>query len=74
MAETIRRDAPIEHQTDRIGDVFLGDGIDQDGSMFLSQQQGLRSRGYRGVYLSGQERRVQYYRQVIDEYIEGVRP
>jgi phenylpropionate dioxygenase-like ring-hydroxylating dioxygenase large terminal subunit len=73
MATTVRRDEAVEHQTGRIGDVFLGGGIDQDASVFLSQQLGLRSRGYRGAYLALQERRVQYYHQVIDEYIDGTR-
>jgi phenylpropionate dioxygenase-like ring-hydroxylating dioxygenase large terminal subunit len=73
MADAVERDAKVEHQTGRLGDIFLGGGLDQDASVFLSQQQGLRSRGYQGVYLSGQERRVQYYHQVIDEYISGKR-
>jgi phenylpropionate dioxygenase-like ring-hydroxylating dioxygenase large terminal subunit len=74
MAESIRRDDPVEHQRGRLGDVFLGGGIDQDVSVFLSQQKGFRSRGYRGAYLSNQERRVQYYHQVVDEFISGTRP
>ena len=41
--------------------------------VFVSQQRGLRSRGYRGVYLSHQERRVQFYHQVLDEYLAGER-
>jgi hypothetical protein len=73
MAEAVKRNEEVEHQTGKLGDVFLGGGLDQDASVFLSQQRGLGSRGYRGVYLSGQERRVQYYHQVIDEYIAGKR-
>ena len=38
------------------------------------QQLGFRSRGFNGVYLSGQERRIRRYHEVIDDYIEGVRP
>ncbi len=72
MAET-NRNAAVEHQRGKLGEIFLGGGIDQDASVFVSQQLGLRSRGYRGAYLSHQERRVQYYHQVIDEYIAGVR-
>jgi len=73
MAEAVRTDEKVEHQTGKLGDVFLGGGLDQDAAVFLSQQQGLRSRGYQGVYLSGQERRIQYHHQVLDEYIAGKR-
>jgi len=73
MSGKVKRGAPVEHQTGRLGDVFLGGGIDEDASVFLSQQKGFRSRAYRGVYLSNQERRIQYYHQVLDEYISGER-
>jgi len=64
---------PAQHKTGRYGEHSLGPGIDQDASVFESQQRGLGSRGYAGVYLSHQERRVQYYHQVIDEYLAGER-
>ncbi len=73
MASNASRHEPVEHQRGKLGEVFLGGGVDQDVAIFRSQQQGFRSRGFRGVYLSGQERRVQYYHQVIDEYIAGAR-
>jgi hypothetical protein len=69
MASETRRSDSVEHQRGKLGDIFLGGGLDEDASVFQSQQQGLRSRGYRGVYLSRQERRIQYYHQVLDEYI-----
>ncbi|MFT7549577.1 MAG: hypothetical protein ACI9VI_003437, partial [Candidatus Azotimanducaceae bacterium] len=40
---------------------------------FTEQQLGLRSRGFSGVYLSGQESRVRRYHEVIDDYIAGRR-
>jgi hypothetical protein len=41
--------------------------------VFLTQQTGFRSRGFKGVYLSDQEKRVQRYHELIDDYIEGRR-
>jgi len=70
MSDTVRRDAEVPHQRGKLGDVFLGGGIDEDASIFVSQQQGLRSRGFRGAYLSHQERRVAWYHQVIDAYLK----
>ena len=61
-----------EHVTGRYGEVDVN-AMDEDTAVFPIQQRGLRSRGYQGVYLSSQERRVQYYHQVIDEYIAGAR-
>ena len=74
MAETVRPDTQVEHQRGRLGDVFLGGGIDEDASVFVSQQQGLRSRAFKGAYLSHQERRVCWYHKVIDEYLDDTRP
>jgi phenylpropionate dioxygenase-like ring-hydroxylating dioxygenase large terminal subunit len=73
MASDAKKDDVVEHRRGQLGDVFLGGGIDQDVAVFRSQQQGFRSRGFRGVYLSHQERRVQYYHQVLDEYLDGTR-
>lgn len=73
MAEKVRRDDVVPHQEGKLGEIFLGGGIDEDASVFVSQQQGLRSRAYKGAYLSHQERRVQYSHQVLDEYLEGTR-
>ena len=43
---------------------------DQDIAISIMQQLGLRSRGYRGGYLSGQESRIRRFHDVIDSYIE----
>jgi hypothetical protein len=73
MSERASRAEPVEHKRGKLGEMFLGGGIDQDASVFVTQQRGFNSRGYRGAYLSHQERRVQYYHQVLDEYLEGKR-
>ena len=48
--------------------------IDQDMGVTSGQQLGLRSRGFKGVYLAKQEHRIRRYHEVIDEYIDGTRP
>ncbi|RMF78029.1 MAG: aromatic ring-hydroxylating dioxygenase subunit alpha, partial [Planctomycetota bacterium] len=53
---------------------FIGPGIDQDVAVFVTQQRGFRSRGYKGVYLSNQEKRIRRYHELIDDYIEGRLP
>ena len=44
----------------------MGPGIDQDVSVWLGTQKGLRSRGYKGDYLAWQERRVRYFHDNLD--------
>jgi phenylpropionate dioxygenase-like ring-hydroxylating dioxygenase large terminal subunit len=73
-AGPVARDTPVEHEVLNFGDKSIGLAMDQDMSIVTGQQLGFRSRGYRGVYLSGQEARVRRYHELIDEYIEGVRP
>jgi phenylpropionate dioxygenase-like ring-hydroxylating dioxygenase large terminal subunit len=74
MADLVRKDDEVPHQRGRLGEICLGGGIDEDASVFVSQQRGLRSDAWRGAYLSNQERRVQYSHQVLDEYLDGIRP
>jgi hypothetical protein len=74
MSDLVRRDAEAPHQRGRLGEIFLGGGIDEDASIFVSQQQGVRSRAWQGAYLAHQERRVHYYHQVLDEYLAAERP
>ncbi len=52
----------------------MGLGIDQDLSIVTGQQLGFRSRGFEGAYLAGQEARIRRYHEVLDEYLQGVRP
>ena len=51
----------------------IGPGIDDDVRVFVTQQRGFRSRGFKGVYLSKQEERIRRYHELIDDYIEGRR-
>ena len=52
------------------GEQSMGLIPDQDIAISIMQQLGLRSRGYRGGYLSGQESRIRRFHDVIDSYIE----
>jgi phenylpropionate dioxygenase-like ring-hydroxylating dioxygenase large terminal subunit len=56
------------------GDKSLGVVLDGDAWVMAGQQEGMRSRGYRGAILAHQERRVAQYHDVIDRYIAGFRP
>ncbi|MGI9324768.1 MAG: aromatic ring-hydroxylating oxygenase subunit alpha [Pseudomonadales bacterium] len=73
MVGLIARDAEPEHIVFEVGDVSMGKTIDEDISVFVRQQLGFRSRGFKGVYLSNQESRVRRYHELIDDYIEGRR-
>jgi phenylpropionate dioxygenase-like ring-hydroxylating dioxygenase large terminal subunit len=59
----------IDHASESIGP-----GIEDDMSVFISQQRGFRSRGFVGVYLSAQEKRIRRYHEIIDDYIAGRLP
>ncbi len=56
------------------GAVQVGPGIEDDVRVFVTQQRGFRSRGFKGVYLSNQEKRIRRYHELIDDYIEGRQP
>lgn len=56
------------------GEKSLGIVLDGDAWVMVGQQLGMRSRGYRGALLAGQERRVGQYHDMIDRYIAGYRP
>ena len=52
----------------------IGPGIEDDVRVFVTQQRGFRSRGFKGVYLAKQETRIRRYHELIDDYIEGRLP
>ncbi len=52
----------------------IGPAIEEDVQVFVTQQRGFRSRGFKGVYLAKQEERIRRYHEMIDDYIEGRRP
>jgi hypothetical protein len=73
-AGLVERDAIVEHEVFEAGSQTMGLTIDQDMSIFPAQQMGMRSRGYQGSYLAGQESRVSRLHELIDDYIAGKRP
>jgi phenylpropionate dioxygenase-like ring-hydroxylating dioxygenase large terminal subunit len=59
-----------EHRHSVYGDgVSLGFVADQDLSIGTSQQMGLNSRGFKGCILSYQEKRVQRFHELLDDYV-----
>ena len=52
----------------------IGPAIEEDVAVFVTQQRGFRSRGFKGVYLADQEKRIRRYHELIDDYIEGRLP
>ncbi len=48
----------------------IGPAIEEDVAVFVTQQRGFRSRGFKGVYLANQEKRIRRYHELIDDYIE----
>lgn len=69
MRDWVSIDHLAEHQTGVAGEVSCGPGIDQDVSIWSTQQQGLRSRGFRGEYMPWQERRIKFFHDQIDRYL-----
>jgi hypothetical protein len=47
--------------------------MQQDYGMFGRQQRGMRSRGFSGLRLMTQERRIRKVHEVIDSYLERER-
>lgn len=62
-----------EHLVFDYGEQPMGIIPDQDVAITTGQQLGVRSRGYRGAYISGQETRIARFHEVIDDYIAGKR-
>ena len=71
MRDWVSVDHQVEHQRGKVGEVSCGPGIDQDVSIWSTQQKGLTSRGYRGEYTPWQERRIRYFHETLDRWIEG---
>ena len=64
-------EAPLEELT--YGGDSVGDFVDEDLSVAVHQQRGLRSRGYRDACLAEQESRVRRFHEVLNDYLEGRR-
>ena len=69
MKDWVSVEHQVEHQTGIAGEVSCGPGIDQDVAIWNTQQQGLRSRGFRGEYMPWQERRIRFFHDNIDKLI-----
>jgi hypothetical protein len=74
MLGPVERDAEVPHVVYKFGEEVMGMTITQDIAVFIQQQKGFRSRGFKGVYLSTQETRIRRYHELIDDYIAGERP
>ncbi len=55
----------------RVGVDSVGFVADQDVSCILTQQQGLHSRGYTGGVLPIQEKRIQRFHELLDDWVAG---
>ena len=71
MGKYVDIESPVEHLTGKFGEISAGAGIDQDVSVWQSQQQGLGSRGFKGDYMPYQERRIRFHHETIDRYIDN---
>jgi phenylpropionate dioxygenase-like ring-hydroxylating dioxygenase large terminal subunit len=66
----LRHDAIVRHSV--VGDgVSLGFVADQDISIGTTQQQGLNSRGFKGCILTNQEKRIQRFHELLNDYVSG---
>jgi hypothetical protein len=72
IATDAGEEAPLRMLT--YGEESIGAAIEEDVAVFVTQQRGFRSRGFKGVYLSNQEKRIRRYHELIDDYIEGRLP
>ncbi|MDE0756867.1 MAG: aromatic ring-hydroxylating dioxygenase subunit alpha [Pseudomonadales bacterium] len=66
--------ADVEKKWLQFPEDSIGPGIEDDVSVFVTQQRGFRSKGFKGVYLSNQENRIRRLHELIDDYIEGRLP
>jgi phenylpropionate dioxygenase-like ring-hydroxylating dioxygenase large terminal subunit len=60
---------PAQREWRNFGEGSLGMVLDGDAGIMEAQQRGVRSRGYKGSELSGQEKRVAQYHDHIDALI-----
>ncbi len=69
----MRRFEEAEPEILTYGKDNVGDFIDEDLSVAVQQQRGLRSMAYRDAELSEQESRVRRFHEVLHDYLEGRR-
>ncbi len=58
-----------EHRFYRHGEVSLGEVLDQDASNLPMVQKGMRSAGFRGLWIGDQELRIRHFHKTIDDYL-----
>ncbi|MGE0667858.1 MAG: aromatic ring-hydroxylating dioxygenase subunit alpha [Sphingomonadales bacterium] len=63
-----------DKQTVIYGEESLGFVPDQDLQVCTGQQLGFQSSGFKGMYLAGQEDRVQQFHECLHDYMDGTRP
>jgi phenylpropionate dioxygenase-like ring-hydroxylating dioxygenase large terminal subunit len=66
--------ADAELEVVKYGQKTLGTTADQDLSVAALQQAGLHSSGFKTFYLCRQERRVQHFHEVLNDYVGGDKP
>ena len=66
----LQHDALARHSVYGDG-VSVGYVADQDLSIGTTQQQGLNSRGFKGCILPGQEKRVQRFHELLNDFVKG---
>ena len=66
----LRHDAMVRHSVYGDG-ASVGYVADQDLSIGTTQQQGLNSRGFKGCILPNQEKRVQRFHELLNDYVRG---
>ncbi|MDG1665315.1 MAG: aromatic ring-hydroxylating dioxygenase subunit alpha [Hyphomicrobiales bacterium] len=64
---------PADHEWVVYPEGSMGFVTDQDISMAIGQQKGVKSKGFEDAILTNQERRVRRYHEVLNDYIEGRR-
>ena len=74
LRDTVDLSVPAPHQTGKAGDHTMGPTIDQDVAIWDKQQKALHSRGYQRETLSGQERRVRYFHENLDRWLDKHAP
>lgn len=68
------REAELEHRVFDGGrgiPEMQGRIVYQDMELAEGQQRGMHSRGYQDSYLAGQETRVRFFHEVLNDYLEG---
>ena len=69
MRERVSIDTPAQHVQGRASEVSAGPAIDEDVAIWVGQQRGLHSRGYRRDYLAGQESRMRYFHETLEDWL-----